>query len=247
MDAFHLLLGRLRQYDKRAFHDGYRNTYSFIIDGRKTVLTPVSDTLMTRSQIIGHINKGEPFHIVVAMEDPRDEEHELDTRDKKLLANFDDVISKDVPLEPPPMRDIQHQIDLISGASLPNKAAYRMNPIQQAELQRQVEVLLEKGLIRESLSPYDVPASLVPKKNGTRRMFVDSRAINKITIKYRFPIPRKSSVREEEFVGLLGLAFADANARQELDKPSRRWLRRRECEEERRELGLRPFGLRERI
>ncbi|XP_070042719.1 uncharacterized protein [Nicotiana tomentosiformis] len=186
MDACHLLLRIPWQYDKRAFHDGYRNTYSFIIDGCKIVLLPLhpkelskrakimSDMLMTRSHIIGHINKGEPLYIVVAMEDSQDEEHELDTRAKKLLAKFDDVISEDVPLELSPMRDIQHQIDLIPGASLPNKEACRMNPTQQSELQRQVEQLLERGLMRESLSPCAVPALLVPKKNGTWRMCVDS-------------------------------------------------------------------------
>ncbi|XP_019246510.1 PREDICTED: uncharacterized protein LOC109226170 [Nicotiana attenuata] len=123
------------------------------------------------------------------MEDSQDEEHELDTRAKKLLAKFDYVISEDVPLELLPMRDIQHQIDLIPGASLPNKKAYRLNTTQQVELQRQVEEHLERGLIRDSLSPCVVPTLLVPKKNGTWRMCVDSRAINKINIKYRSPIP----------------------------------------------------------
>ena len=77
---------------------------------------------------------------------------------------------------------------------MPNKVAHRMTPAESEALNRQVNELLQKRLIRESLNPCVVLAVLAPKKNGESRMCTDSRAINKITIKYKFPLPRMDDI-----------------------------------------------------
>jgi hypothetical protein len=84
-----------------------------------------------------------------------------------LLQKFKDVFPAEIPPGLPPLRGIEHQIDLIPGASLPNRAVYRTNAEEMKEIQRQVQELLDNRYVRESLSPCAVPVILVPKKNGT--------------------------------------------------------------------------------
>ncbi|KAH9698112.1 Endonuclease [Citrus sinensis] len=111
--------------------------------------------------------------------------------------DFDDVFPNEVPNDLPPIRGIEHQIDFVPGATIPNRPAYRSNPKETKDLQRQVEELLAKGYVREIMSPCAVPVLLVPKKDKTWRMCVDCRAISKITVKYRHPIPRLDDTLDE--------------------------------------------------
>ena len=106
-----------------------------------------------------------------------------------LLQEYENMFPNDVPNELPPIRRIEHQIDFVPGATIPNRPAYRSNLEETKELQRQVKELLTKGHVRESMSPCVVPVLLVPKNDGTWRMCIDCRAINNITIKYRHHIP----------------------------------------------------------
>ncbi|XP_070057089.1 uncharacterized protein [Nicotiana tomentosiformis] len=86
------------------------------------------------------------------------------------LKDFEDVFPEDIPNGLPPLRGIEHQIDFVPRSQIPNRPSYRSNPEETKELQRKVEELLKKGLVRESMSPYSVPILLVSKKDGTWRI-----------------------------------------------------------------------------
>jgi hypothetical protein len=113
-----------------------------------------------------------------------------------LLDNFVDIVVDELPNSLPPIRSISHHIDMIRGASLPNKTTYRLTPRENEEVKNQVQEFLDKGLVKESLSPCAVPTVLSPKKDGGWRMCTNSRTINKITIRYRFPFPRMDDLMD---------------------------------------------------
>ncbi|GKV00638.1 hypothetical protein SLEP1_g13302 [Rubroshorea leprosula] len=196
MHAGHLLLGRPWQYDRRVTHDGFKNRYSFIMEGKTITLAPLSprqvyedqlrvkkeSELRNESELEGTKNKekttekeskkrekiesvenkerksvsvyakesdvkaaffaNQPMFVLL-YKDAYFNTNELNdclpSVVKSLLQDFKDVFPDDVPNGLPPVKGIEHQMDFIPGATIPNRPAYRSNPNETKELQRQVE------------------------------------------------------------------------------------------------------------
>jgi hypothetical protein len=106
-----------------------------------------------------------------------------------VVNEFPDVFSKELPGMPPD-RDIKFVIELKPGTALIYKTHYRMATPVLAELKEHIKKLLEKGFIHPSSSPWGAPMIFVPKKDGTQRLCVDYRALNEVTVKNKYPLPR---------------------------------------------------------
>ncbi|KAI3695251.1 hypothetical protein L1987_78243 [Smallanthus sonchifolius] len=90
----------------------------------------------------------------------------------------------------PPVRQVEFRIDLVPGANPVARAPYRLAPSEMKELASQLQELSDKGFIRPSHSPWGAPVLFVKKKDGSFRMCIDYRELNKLTIKNRYPLPR---------------------------------------------------------
>ena len=116
---------------------------------------------------------------------------------RPILQKYRDVFPNDLPHYLPPRREVGHTIPLEEGAKPVFRPIYRLSPAERDEVQRQVTDLLERGWINPSKSPYGSPILFVQKKDGSLRMCVDYRALNKQTVKNRYAMPRIDDLMDQ--------------------------------------------------
>ncbi|GJU92128.1 putative reverse transcriptase domain-containing protein [Tanacetum coccineum] len=109
--------------------------------------------------------------------------------DVPIVQDFPEVFPEELP-GLPPTRQVEFQIDLMPGAAPVARAPYRLAPSEMKELSEQLQELSDKGFIRPSSSPWGAPVLFVKKKDGSFRMCIDYRELNKLTVKNRYPLPR---------------------------------------------------------
>ena len=109
--------------------------------------------------------------------------------DIPVVREFSDVFPEDLTGIPPD-REIDFQIELAPGTEPISKAPYRMAPLELKELKVQMEELMSKGFVRPSTSPWRAPVLFVKKKDGSLRLCIDYRELNKVTIRNQYPLPR---------------------------------------------------------
>nr|GEX06033.1 putative reverse transcriptase domain-containing protein [Tanacetum cinerariifolium] len=125
--------------------------------------------------------------ISATKEDDKPEKKQV--KDVLIIQDFPEVFPEDLP-GLPPARPVEFQIDLIPGAAPMARAPYRLAPSEMKELSEQLQELSDKGFIRPSYSPWGAPVLFVKKKDGSFRMCIDYRELNKLMVKNRYPLPR---------------------------------------------------------
>ncbi|GJV34605.1 reverse transcriptase domain-containing protein [Tanacetum coccineum] len=135
-----------------------------------------------------HIPINDETLIILAqvMEKKSDEKR---LEDIPVVREFSEVFPEDLP-GLPSVRQVEFQIDLMPGAALVDRAPYRLASSEMQELSNQLQELADRGFIRPSTSPWGAPVLFVKKKDGSFRMCIDYRELNKLAVKNRYPLPR---------------------------------------------------------
>ncbi|GJU75181.1 putative reverse transcriptase domain-containing protein [Tanacetum coccineum] len=137
-----------------------------------------------------YMEKGFPIFLAhVTAKEVEDKSGKKRLEDVPIVRDFPEVFPEDLS-GLPLTRQVEFQIDLVPGAAPVARAPYRLAPSEMKELSEQLKELSDKGFIRPSSSPWGAPVLFVKKKDGSFRMCIDYRELNKLTVKNRYPLPR---------------------------------------------------------
>jgi hypothetical protein len=200
LDICQVIFGNPYLWERDAIYHRRAQQYHLVKDGKTYIVhkdrSSQKADLVTACQARRMINASQKF--VLMMIRPLTDEvtpsrftlscKAIDNKLNELLNKYTNLFAEVGGL--PPKRAIEHEIQLISDSTLPNICMYRNSVLENEEIKKQVTELLDTGVIKPSSSPCGSPIVLVPKKDGGWRMCIDYRALNKITVKNRYPLPR---------------------------------------------------------
>ncbi|GKA57752.1 putative reverse transcriptase domain-containing protein, partial [Tanacetum coccineum] len=146
--------------------------------------------IISCSKVQKYLLKGSHVFLAhVTTKEIEDKSEKKRLEDVPIVKDFQDVFLEDLP-GLPQTRQVEFQIYLVPGAAPVARAPYRLAPSEMKELLEQLKELSDKGFIRPSSSPWGAPVLFVKNKDGSFRMCVDYRELNKLTVKNRYPLPR---------------------------------------------------------
>eukprot|EP00253_Pinus_taeda_P035413 PITA_35413 len=179
VDICGIVLGSPYLYDRKAIFYRDENKYLLIKDGIEYffLLMVVKEKTPENTNVFEGCNADQQADI------------------EKIVSKYD-VLFKE-PKGQPPKKGIVHDIILQQDVPLPNIGMYRLSALENAEIKKQVQELLEKGFIKPSTSPCGSPIVLVRKKDGSWRMSIDYQELNKITIKNHYPLPHINDLLDQ--------------------------------------------------
>ena len=180
---FDVILGMDWLSRHHATMDCYRKEVRFCRPGHTEVVfyglrKTLPNSIMTAMKASKMLQKSYQGYLAYAIE-VRDSGSRLE--DILVVREFSDVFPEDLPGIPPD-REIDFEIELALGTEPISKAPYRMAPLELKELKVRMEELVNKGFVRPSTSPWGAPVLFVKKKDGSLRLCIDYRELNKVTI-----------------------------------------------------------------
>ena len=167
-------------------------------EGRKVTLQGIQNHVSVRQisslQVKKYCKKGCSLYGVQVLNSI--EENKQNLEDHPILREYKDVFLEEVP-GLPPRRDIEFSIELALGVVPVSRTPYRMSTPELVELKLQLKEMMDKGYIQPSVSPWGGPILFVKNKDGTLRLCIDYRKLNKATINKKYPLPRINDLFEQ--------------------------------------------------